>query len=79
MSKPKKSSSIGAELVKAITGASVHIVLLSNWPDEEGKHCCAVICKDTDGQFSSSKFLHSHLEWEEIFEVLDNPGNMGLS
>lgn len=74
----KKTIPIGAETVKTWTGAHLHIFLLNRYEDEEGKLCCAIICKDNSERFSASKFIHSHLSWDEALEVLENPGNMGM-
>lgn len=73
----KRINYVGAQLARAHTGASIQIYLLSNQMDESYKFCCAVIMLDSDGHFSSSRFMHSHLEMEEILEVLENPGNLG--
>lgn len=76
--KTKKFPPIGAELVRAWTGASVCVILLNNYLDEEGKHCCAVVVSDQNVHEKGAKFLHSHLDMEEILEVLENPGNAAL-
>lgn len=74
----RKTPPVGAELVRTWTGAHLHVFLLNRYEDEEGKLCCGIVCKDTDGRFSASKFIHSHVTWDELLEVLENPGNMGM-